>query len=146
MGYLVWHLSLRWQVQLSRALTPLGIKHTDYGLLASLHGLAASGAKPSQRELADASGLEPMYVSKLARALEQRGLISRAEHPDDPRAVQLSLTQAGKEVVTAARAIVRRLDEDRLGALGGPSSKRATELGEALLTLLRAARATTAEP
>lgn len=140
MGYLVWHLSLRWQVQLSRALAPLGIRHTDYGFLASLHGLSAAGAGPSQRELADASGLEPMYVSKLARALEKRGLVRRSTHPDDPRAVQLSLTPRGVETVTAARAVVRRLDEERLEALGGIDSERATALREALLELLRDAR------
>ena len=146
MGFLVWHLSLRWQVELSRALAPLGITHTDYALLASLHGLAAAGTRPSQRELADASGLEPMYVSKLARALERSGLVSRAPHPGNARAVELSLTPRGAEVVAAARPVVLALDDRRLAALGGSSGERAAHLREALTTLLRAAHDPAPDP
>lgn len=135
-GFLVWHLSLRWQVQLSRALAPLGITHTDYAVLATLRGLAGAGVRPSQRELAEAGGLEPMYVSKLARALERAGLVARGPHPADPRAVELSLTDDGVRVVTAARRVVERLDEERLAALGGPASERAAELRRALRDLL----------
>lgn len=139
-GFLVWHLSLRWQVQLSRALTPLGITHTDYAVLATLHGLSGAGVRPSQRELSDASGLEPMYVSKLARSLERAGLVERGRHPADPRAVQLSLTDRGVEVVTAARRVVRDLDAQRLAVLGGASTERAAQFQDALVDLLRHAR------
>jgi DNA-binding MarR family transcriptional regulator len=139
MGFLVWHLSLRWQLQLSRALAPLGITHTDYGVLASLRGLSRSGVQPSQRELADVSGLEPMYVSKLVRSLERSGLLERERNPADPRAFRLSLTKSGVDVVTAARRIVLDLEEQRLAALGGSSSERAAQLKEALLDLLRQA-------
>jgi MarR family transcriptional regulator, organic hydroperoxide resistance regulator len=135
-GFLVWRLSLRWQVQLSRALAPLGITHTDYAVLASLRGLARSGLRPSQRELADVSGLEPMYVSKLARALEGAGLVERRPHRGDPRAIELSLTDRGTEVVTAGRQVVRDLEEQRLATLGGASSRRAAQFKEALAELL----------
>jgi DNA-binding MarR family transcriptional regulator len=139
MGFLVWHLSLRWQVQLTRALMPLGVTHTDYALLASLHGLSRSGTRPSQRQLADVSGLEPMHVSKLARRLQQARLIERTENPADPRAMQLSLTDRGVEVVTAARRIVRKLEEQRLAVLGGPSSAQSIRLRDSLRELLRQA-------
>ena len=145
-GFLVWHLSLRWQTQLSRALAPLGITHTDYAVLASLHGLARSGIQPSQRELADLSGLEPMYVSKLARSLERAGLVQRRPHPADPRANQLSLTDRGDEVRAAGRRVVLELEEQRFAALGGPSSPRAAEFKEALTCLLREARQTSGNP
>src|SRR5918912_186158 len=91
-GYLLWHLSLRWRVALDRALAPLGLTSAQYGLLASLHGFSRAGSRPSQRELASFSGLEPMHVSKLIRALERAGLVERAGNPDDTRAVQLKVT------------------------------------------------------
>jgi MarR family transcriptional regulator, organic hydroperoxide resistance regulator len=144
-GYLVWHLSVRWQVQLSRALGPLGITHTDYAVLASLRGLAQVGVQPSQRELADVSGLEPMYVSKLVRSLERAGLVERRPHPADPRANQLSLTDRGDEIVTAGRQVVAGLEDERLAALGGSSSERAARFKEALADLLHHARATSAD-
>lgn len=142
-GFLVWHLSLRWQVELSRALAPLGITHSDYALLASLSACERAGTRPSQRELADTSGLEPMHVSKLVRALAERGFVRREPHPTDPRAVQLSLTPAGADVVEAGREVVVRLDAARLDAIGGPQSARARELRASLRDLLAAARAPT---
>lgn len=142
-GFLVWHLSMRWQVELTRALAPLGITHSDYGLLASLSACERTGVRPSQRELADASGLEPMHVSKLVRALADRELVRREPHPSDPRAVQLSLTAAGIDVVHAGREVVLRLDAERLEAIGGPRSTRAHDLRASLGDLLSAARAST---
>jgi DNA-binding MarR family transcriptional regulator len=137
MGYLVWHLTLRWRAELDRALAPLGLTSAQYAVLASLYGLSQSGARPSQRELADFAGLEPMHVSKLVRALQRAGLVARAGNPADTRAVQLSVTGRGVQVVTAARATVLELEEQRLAPLGGRSSQRSGELREALLVLLR---------
>jgi DNA-binding MarR family transcriptional regulator len=136
-GYLVWHLTLRWRAELDRSLAPLGLTSAQYAVLASLYGLSQGGARPSQRELADFAGLEPMHVSKLVRALQRAGLVERAGNPADTRAVQLSVTDRGVQVVTAARATVLQLEEQRLAPLGGRSSQRTAQLREALLVLLR---------
>ena len=85
-GFLIWHLSIKWRVAVDRALNPLGMTHAHYLVLGSLYELSRSGAKPSQRELADFAGLEVVYVSKLVRTLEHSGLLQRADHPGDPRA------------------------------------------------------------
>jgi DNA-binding MarR family transcriptional regulator len=144
-GYLLWHLSLRWRVALDRALAPLGLTSSQYAVLASLHGLSRAGSRPSQRELASFSGLEPMHVSKLVRALERAGLVERAGNPHDTRAVQLTVTARGVEVVTAAREKVIELEDRRLAPLGGRGSERSAALRDTLLTLLRHAEAMTTE-
>ena len=136
-GYLVWHLSTRWRVALDRALAPLGLTASRYAVLASLYGLTRDGGQPSQRELADFSGFDPMYVSKLIRALEREGLVRRAANPADPRAVQLAVTEQGAERIAAGRAVVLDLEEQRLAPLGGRSSKRSAEFTETLHELLR---------
>jgi DNA-binding MarR family transcriptional regulator len=136
-GYLVWHLTLRWRAQLDRALAPLGLTSAQYAVLASLYGLSHGGARPSQRELADFAGLEPMHVSKLVRALQRAGLVARAGNPADTRAVQLGVTDRGVQVVTAARATVLALEEQRLAPLGGRGSQQSAQLREALVALLR---------
>src|SRR4030095_12457452 len=76
-GYLLWRLTTKMRAAVDRALAPLGPPHAPASRLASLYGYSLSGAQPSQRELADWTGLEPIYVSKLAPALEQAGLIPR---------------------------------------------------------------------
>jgi DNA-binding MarR family transcriptional regulator len=140
-GYLVWRLAVKWRAGLDRALQPLGLTSAQYGLLASLHGLSRAGQAPSQRELADFSGLEPMFVSKLARALERAGLLERGVNPADPRARGLTLTPRGIELVAAGRAIVSDLEERHLAVLGGPGSARTRQLQEAVRTLLEHADA-----
>jgi DNA-binding MarR family transcriptional regulator len=140
-GFLVWHLTLRWRAQLDRALAPLGLTSAQYAVLASLYGLSQGGPRPNQRELADFAGLEPMHVSKLIRALQRAGLVERTGHPADTRAVQLHVTDRGVQVVTAGRKTVLALEQQRLTPLGGRLSKRSTELREALLVLLRHAQA-----
>lgn len=135
-GYLVWRLSLRWRAAVDRALAPLGLTHAQYAVLASLYGLTRGGARPSQRQLADRSGLEPMYVSKLARALEGAGILERTGNPSDPRAVQLTLTDRGQEVVVQAIARVLELQDELLAPLGGTASPRHRSLVETLKVLL----------
>jgi DNA-binding MarR family transcriptional regulator len=136
-GYLVWRLSTRWRAAVDRTVAPLGLTHAQYALLASLYGLSRAGTRPSQRELADFSGLEPMFVSKLARALERGGLLERTGNPADPRAVQLALTDRGAGVVVQAIGRVRALQDELLAPLGGAGSQRHRQLVEALQTLLR---------
>jgi DNA-binding MarR family transcriptional regulator len=136
-GYLVWRLSTKWRAAVDRTVAALGLTHAQYALLASLYGLSRAGARPSQRELADFSGLEPMFVSKLARALERAGLLERTGNPADTRAVQLVLTDRGVDVVVQAIGRVAALHNELLAPLGGAGSGRHQQLVEALQTLLR---------
>jgi MarR family transcriptional regulator, organic hydroperoxide resistance regulator len=135
-GYLVWRLSMRWRVAMDRALAPMGLTHAQYSLLASLYALSQDGARPSQRELADFTGLDAIYVSKLARMLESGGFIVRTTHAADPRAVQLSLTRTGTKVVRKAIGVVRELQDRLTQPLGGSRAKRTGELVSMLRQLL----------
>lgn len=137
-GFLVWRLSIKWRVAVDRAVAPLGLTHAQYSLVASLYGMQRGGERPSQRRLADRTGLEPLYVSKLARALEAAGLLERTRDPRDPRAVQLALTEQGQEVTGRAIEVVHGLLQQLLRPLGGLDSPRAREFSRDLVTLLDA--------
>ena len=126
-GFLVWRLSMKWRAAVDRAVGHLGITHAQYSLLASLYGIELSGHAPSQRELADQTGLDPIYVSKLARALERSGLMTRVADPTDTRAVRLGLTDQGRSTIRAAIDVVHELlDEltEPLGGYGGAGTRR----------------------
>jgi MarR family transcriptional regulator, organic hydroperoxide resistance regulator len=135
-GYLVWRLSTKWRVAVDRALAPLELTHAQYSLVSSLYGMQRAGERPSQRRLADHTGLEPLYVSKLARALEAAGLIERVRDPRDPRAVQLSLTEPGRDVTLRAITVVQGLLERLLEPLGGLDGARTRAFTAELTTLL----------
>ncbi|MFI9834118.1 MarR family winged helix-turn-helix transcriptional regulator [Streptomyces sp. NPDC051913] len=137
-GFLVWRLSMKWRTAVDRAMTPLGLTHAQYSLVASLYGMQRDGERPSQRRLADHTGLEPLYVSKLARALESAGLIERTRDPRDPRAVQLALTEQGRDTTRQAIQVVQGLLEQFLAPLGGLDSPRTRGFSAELATLLDA--------
>lgn len=135
-GYLLWRLTTRLRTRVDRALAPLDLTHAQYTLLASLYGFTQTGVQPSQRELADWTGLEPIFVSKLARALERAGLVERTEHPADTRAVQMRLTPGGSSVAEQAIAIVHALQEEFTASIGGTQSHQTRALVRTLTTLL----------
>lgn len=135
-GFLVWRLSMKWRVAIDRGLAPLGLTHAQYSLLGSLWGMQQAGLRPSQRALADHTGLEALYVSKLARGLEAAGFVERAADPADTRAVRLSLTAEGLAVTGRAVEVVRRLVDGLLAPLGGldgPDTDAFTRILTALL-------------
>jgi DNA-binding MarR family transcriptional regulator len=136
-AYLVWRLSTKLRAAADRALAPLGLTHAQYALLASLHGLARDGTRPSQRELADFSGLEPMYVSKLARSLERDELVVRAPNPADPRAVALALTARGAVVAAQAIDVLSALEDELTAPIGGRRGPGNRELIATLRALLK---------
>jgi DNA-binding MarR family transcriptional regulator len=135
-GFLVWRLSMKWRVAVDRAVAPLGLTHAQYSLVASLYGMHRAGRRPSQRQLADHTGLEPLYVSKLARALETAGVVDRTRDPADPRAIRLSLTEDGREVARRAIGVVQGLLEQLLEPLGGLGGERTKAFSRELATLL----------
>ncbi|MFH9084938.1 MarR family winged helix-turn-helix transcriptional regulator [Streptomyces sp. NPDC017673] len=137
-GFLLWRLSMKWRVAVDRAVAPLGLTHAQYSLVASLYGMQRSGLRPSQRRLADHTGLEALYVSKLARGLEAAGLLARTRDPADPRAVQLALTERGRETTRKAIDVVQGLLRQLLAPLGGPDSPRAQTFTRELTALLDA--------
>lgn len=127
---------MKWRVAVDRSLASLGLTHAQYSLLASLLDLQQDGTRPSQRRLADHTGLEPLYVSKLARTLETAGLLKRTPDPADTRAVQLALTAHGHTLTSRAVVLVQELMDrllEPLGGLGGPDTSAFTRDLTALL-------------
>lgn len=119
---------MKWRASVDRSLAGIGLTHAQYSLLASLRGLTRSGHAPSQRELADVTGLDAVHVSKLVKALDRAGLVQRLAHPTDTRAVQLALTEDGVATVDRAIPIVHDLLDHLTAPLGGTRSKRTRSL------------------
>src|SRR5260370_11140184 len=105
-GFLIWRLSMGWRAAMDRVLEPLGLTQAQYAVLAPLYGMSRSGARPSQRELADLTGLDAVYISKLVRALERAGFVERSASTVDTRAVELTLTGHGLATVKKAMPLV----------------------------------------
>jgi MarR family transcriptional regulator, organic hydroperoxide resistance regulator len=135
-GYLIWRLSMRWRAAMDRALAPFGLTQAQYSVLAPLYGMSRAGARPSQRELADLTGLDAVYISKLVRALEREGFVRRSVKAADPRAVELSLTEHAAATLPGAVQAVLDLRQRLTEPLGGNDGARTAELAGTLLQLL----------
>ncbi len=72
---------------------------------------------PTQAQLAQQAGIDPMMTSQVARKLELRGLLERHIDRSDSRARQLSLTRSGRALLKGALAEVDAADELYFGAL-----------------------------
>jgi DNA-binding MarR family transcriptional regulator len=69
------------------------------------------------QEMAEALKLSTPTVSISVRQLEQNALFTRQPHPDDGRAVQLFLTQKGKETYLRAQTFHHQKFEKLLSGL-----------------------------
>ncbi|QQQ62772.1 MarR family winged helix-turn-helix transcriptional regulator [Paenarthrobacter ureafaciens] len=61
-------------------------------------------ASQTLRELADREHVQAPSMTRIVNALTEQRFVSRQAHPADGRQVQISITQAGKEVLAEARS------------------------------------------
>jgi DNA-binding MarR family transcriptional regulator len=95
------------------------LTHVQFVLLASLWWVVDhDDHSPTQAQLAQQAGTDPMMTSQVMRKLETRGLLERAQDPSDSRARRLRLTAAGRALVTRALSDVEAADEEYFAALG----------------------------
>jgi DNA-binding MarR family transcriptional regulator len=127
-GLLLWRVTNRGQAAQRAALKPHGLTHVQFVLLASLTYLHGDGPV-TQRQLADHAATDVMMTSQVLRALEQRGLVRRAAHPDDRRARALAATDDGRALANVAVAAVEQCDRDFFAGLGPDVAALAGLLG-----------------
>jgi len=70
---------------------------SQYGLLLGLVGRGSARA----RELADEAGIAPSTATRILDALERRGIVRRRRADDDRRAVTITLSPLGHDVLQA---------------------------------------------
>ena len=62
-------------------------------------------------KIAPLLGMEPRSLSRMLKALEERGLICRKSDPDDKRLVKIFLTDLGRQKKDIAKKTVRTFNE-----------------------------------
>lgn len=102
---------------LGEALRPLGLSHVQFVLLACAWWLARDGNNPTQREIADQAGTDPMMTSQVLRSLEGRGLIERAADETDGRVRRVQPSPRGRKLARRAIEVVERADEQFFGSV-----------------------------
>ena len=106
------------------ALSPFGLRVRSYAVLE----LAATDARPSQRELATFLRLDPSQVVSLVDDLENQGLVERATDPDDRRSKVVQATALGLARLAQAREAIAAADERVFASLSAEEREALTAL------------------
>jgi DNA-binding MarR family transcriptional regulator len=127
-GFLLWHVTLRWQREIAAALAPLGLTHVQFVLLAATWWLNSHGEDPNQLSVAKQAGTDVKMTSEVLRRLEAKGLIVRTVDAADTRARRIQVTERGGDLALHAVAAVEGVDAAFFQATPDPA---------ALLAMLR---------
>ena len=109
-GFVLWHVTLRWQRAVTAALAPLDLTHVQFVLLACAWWLTEQGHTPTQVDLATQAGTDIKMTSQVLKTLENKGLLERQASRTDARAKTVHPTAAGRAL--AARAVTTVEDVD----------------------------------
>ena len=109
-GFLLWHVTLRWQREIAAALAPLDLTHVQFVLLASTWWLNSRGEDPNQLGVARQAGTDVKMTSEVLRKLEAKRLIVRTVDAADTRARKIRVTERGGELAVRAVAAVEAVD------------------------------------
>jgi DNA-binding MarR family transcriptional regulator len=121
-GFLLWHVTLRWQRAMVAALAPLGLTHVQFVLLASTWWLNEQGGDPNQLALARHAGTDVKMTSQVLGKLEAKGLVRREVDPTDTRAKRLRVTPAGARLARRAVEVVERADAEFFEPVPNPAA------------------------
>lgn len=97
-----------------------GLSESKFIILMFLERAADHSLMPS--ELADKLGASRATITKLVNNMERAGMIQKIPSPTDKRAVQVQLTDTGKDVLTkflpknfeAVNILLEQLDEEEI--------------------------------
>lgn len=116
-GYLLWQVSMRWQLQMNQQLRAVGLTLTQFSLLAGLYWLSRQGEVVTQQRLADYANVDRMMTSKVLQALEKKGFVERLASTQDGRVKQLRITPTGETLLRRAYITVQAVDAAFFGPI-----------------------------
>lgn len=97
-----------------RALRPVGIRSTQYGMLRCVAELA----DPFISDIGRVLNMDQTTVTRNIEKLEKSGLVLTRQHPGDPRKKLVELSPAGNAALAAGRPLWEAAQQRILSAMG----------------------------
>lgn len=117
-GYLLWQVSMLWQLRMKHGLDTINLTLTQFVLLAALHWLSRNGETITQGALAAHAKTDKMMTSKVLKTLEEKKWVTRQGHVLDTRAKTLQLTESGLAILKKANTLIEPIDEQFFSPFG----------------------------
>jgi DNA-binding MarR family transcriptional regulator len=105
--------AIRHRARAGALLATLGL---NIGQEILLFELAAHGER-TQAQLASGAGCEPPTITMAVRKLEAAGLVRRTPSVSDARAIVVSLTDEGRALLPAVRAVLQQLADETVAGM-----------------------------
>lgn len=115
LAHVLWRAQQAAQRRLQESLTGLGVTATQLALAANVQEYGPLSAA----DLARALRLTPQTVTVAMNQLVELGWLTRRPHPVHKRVQLFDLTPDGTRGVDEGRALVDRINDRMIGALGG---------------------------
>jgi DNA-binding MarR family transcriptional regulator len=128
--------------QLNETSTGEGLTPSQYSVL----GLVRSRGPLGLAELTELEGLNPTMLSRVVKALDEKGLIRRLPDPSDLRAARAEITPDGELVHDRVRQQRARVLSDCLNRLSPETAATLLEAVPAMESLAEALRNPAARP
>ena len=125
----------QYQAYLSRHLKEYRIGSSEYPVLIYLVHRESEGdgtLKVSQRDIAQRQHRDPALITRAARSLAEKGLITVHPDPENRARNVLRLTPAGREAAVKVEELVSAWEEE---AQGGLDEQERRQLGDLLARL-----------
>lgn len=101
----------QWRMGASEILKPLGLTLSQYLMLNAIYRLQFElNHLPSQKNAADAAGLDFNVASQVTRILAAHYLVNRESNQNDTRAYVLSCTLAGEQLGKSAAMAIQNFN------------------------------------
>lgn len=115
-GFQLWLVTHAWQRQIETALSPLGLTHMQFVMLAAVEWLSREPETiVTQQAISQFTGVAKMQVSQTLGRIERGGLITRSVATDDRRAHAVRLTSSGYDRLLLALPLVEGIDRAFFG-------------------------------
>jgi DNA-binding MarR family transcriptional regulator len=131
--YLINQVSSAVRLRLERALREFDLTVSQYTVMSRVKGREVL----SSAQLARRHYVSPQTMNELISNLEGRGLLSRKEDPDNRRVLLVSLTDAGRDLLTACDREVDGLETNFFASLNTADHGMLRKLLEILIDDIR---------
>ena len=112
-GYLLKRAQVALRAEMDERLARHGLTTPQYAALSALD----STSRLSNAELARRSFVTPQTMIRIVAGLEEKGLVTRSEHPSHGRILEATLTAEGRRAVRACHELVNDVERRMVNAL-----------------------------
>ncbi|MCR6485568.1 MarR family winged helix-turn-helix transcriptional regulator [Amycolatopsis sp. OK19-0408] len=124
LGFLLYRAHQLARGRANQAARPTGLELSHAAVLSTVR----SGGVRSQRELGATLGIDKSTLVRIVDDLERRGLVNRRRAPEDRRAYEIVLTDAGEQRLTEAGELFSGAMTGLLEVLAEPERRQLHDL------------------